>query len=125
MNVEKRLQRLIDEIKALKGAYSTAGSSLRTYTTTNTFTVGGSGSMHSVRFKFTPTYGKGKTNVMDFSVIGVRSYFGSGRQVNVPFRIEPQSGDGDVFIATSAYFVNGDTVRVIAVGVSPGAITMV
>lgn len=124
VSLEVRIKELEDKLKALKGSYSTAGSALKLFTTIEEFTVGGSSTIHSVRFKFTPTFGAGKINVVDFSAIGVMSYFEYTTRVNVPFRVEPQDGSGNVYIDTAASLVNGDTIRIIATGTSPGTITM-
>lgn len=124
-SVEATLADLETRLKALKGAYSTVGSALKLYTTTATFTVGGSASIHAVRFKFTPIYNADRAQVVDFSIIGTDSYYGRGRRVSAPFRIEPQDGSGEIYVTTAKFFTNGDTVVVIAAGTIPGNITMV
>ena len=68
VNVEKQLRMLEDEVKAMKVCYNTAGSLVKMYVQKmGQITVGGGAGWHDVTIKFTPTYGMGHNNIINFS----------------------------------------------------------
>lgn len=124
INTERRLKDLENEIKALKATYSLAGGLAKMYVqTSDEFTESGGGQYyHMARFKFTPTYGSGKNNLITLTPIMTYSYVGYIYEVIPKFVIEPQNGTGEVIIRIFD-LIDGFKVKIIAVGSSPGTFT--
>lgn len=94
--LEKRLQKLENEIKELKAVYNVAGGNVRLYVTKQSFTVTVSGNTVK-KVKFTPTYGLGQTIMATMS--GKAIYVsGSAMAQNWGAHQAIQDGSGEVIL---------------------------
>ena len=118
VNLEKRLRKLEDELKALKVCYNTAGSLVKMFVQRMGFiTVGGGAGLHDVTIRFTPTYGRGHNNIINLvAVVDSSTYYVA------PFTVNPQNGSGSVDI-TIYNLSESQKVDVIASSPSPGIFT--
>ena len=120
INVQTRLKNIEGKLKAMKVCYNTAGSLVKMYAQkSDVYIVGGSG-YSDVTIKFTPFYGRGKSNLISLNPI-VKS---GGVVVTAPAMQKPQDGSGDVYI-TIYNLLSTQTVEIIASGISPGTFTRI
>lgn len=117
VNLEQRIKKIEEQIKAMKVCYSTAGSLVKMYVTEmGEITTGGSG-YTDVVIRFTPTYGQGRVNLINLvAIVDSNTYYVA------PFMVSPQDGSGAVDI-TIYYLYSTQKVNVIASGTSPGTFT--
>ena len=119
-SLEQKLKKLENELKALKGAYPTAGALAKMFVQDmGEELVGGSGSIHDIRIQFTPTYGLGKNNIITLAPVVKRIYLGGTLEYVPPYEVEPQDGSGNVVVRIASVAAN-EIVNVYASGTSSG-----
>ena len=118
--IEKRLNAVEDELKALKATYNISGALAKMYhQVSGQFLVGGEQGLHDARIRFTPTYGRGQMNLISLFAYVNRSYYGRDYINYIPFFVEPQDGSGSVVVRVLDCY-SDDVITVIASGTSLG-----
>lgn len=120
MNTEAQINRILSEIRANKASAPTAASNVKTYVqTSQSFMVQGE---EKPRFRFTPNYGMGRTQLITLrSVVLVN---GELSDANNLFVNEPQDGSGNVDIQVQFFPYDPSQtyeVKIIASGTSTGS----
>lgn len=118
INLEQKLMKLENELKAMKVCYDTAGSLVKMYVQRmGEVTTGGGAGLHNATFKFTPTYGAGHNNLINLvPIVDSNTYYVA------PYTVNPQDGSGSVTITVYS-LASTQKVDIIASGTSPGTFT--
>lgn len=126
MNVEKRIRNLETLLNSLKASFPTVGSNVKFYIqTSQEFTKEvPARQSETVRIKFTPDYGLGKSNII--SLRPIISLSGSGLYSRSETEIQDGSGEVVIKIRLTAGLTNANfKIAVVASGSLPGTFSMI
>lgn len=122
MRVEQELSNLDNKIKSIKAAYKVSGGMVdfkmqksQNFTVTNEA---------SATFRFTPTYGMGKKNLIDLRPAATIS----GNSTYILYRNKPQDGSGNVDIEIVFELYSPGityTINIFATGTSEGTFSRI
>jgi len=130
-SIEKRLAKLEDTIRALKGQYATAASAVELVVTESEEFVQNivAGNPYDIVIRFTPTYGRGHNTMTTLQVVGTSDYQLWLQRIYPPVNlIQNGTGSVDVEIKITGYPVSFSgqlRFKVLALGTSGGTFTRI
>lgn len=117
-NIEQRLSRIENELKALKSVYVISGSSIETYLSSEEIQT--SVSVEDVKIKFTPDYGNPNPPVYSVYAYGLSDE----EWVSVPVYISPQDENNEIILILPDA-TPGETYKVELTAPAPGTFSQI
>lgn len=124
VNVEIRIQKLEDELKALKATYTLSGGLMRVYESVSPvypFTVNPG---YPPIIKFTSDFVNNQPLLIASIMVKEDIYGGGTRDMSTYTTTHIQTGDGSIYIYP-AYFLITDSIQIKLVTTSPGTFTRI